>query len=81
MTDDEGGDAFLARELGEQRVDGRGAELVELAGGLVGDQEPGPVRERGAERDALLLAARQLAGVRVGAVEEPDALEELVGAR
>ena len=61
VADDERRHAFLAGELGEERVDGCGAELVELAGRLVGDQEPRPVRERRAERDALLLAARELA--------------------
>ena len=79
MADDERRDALLARELGEERVDGCGAELVELAGGLVGDQEPGPVGERGAERDPLLLSAGELAGMRVGAVAQSDALEEAVG--
>ena len=78
VADDERSDAFLARELGEERVDGCGAELVELARRLVGDQEPRPVGERRAERDALLLAARQLTGVRVRAVAQADALEELV---
>ena len=34
------------------------------------------MRDRGAERDPLLLAAGQLAGQRVGPVEEPDALEQ-----
>ena len=33
---------------------------VELAGGLVGEQEPRPVGERPRDRDPLLLAARQL---------------------
>ena len=36
---------------------------VELAGRLVGEEDLGPVRERGAERDALLLAARELGRV------------------
>ena len=56
MTDHEGRDTFLAGELREERVDGCGAELVELARGLVGDQEPRPVGKCRAERDALLLA-------------------------
>ena len=80
VADDEGRHALLARELREERVDGRGAELVELAGRLVGDQEPGPVREGRAERDPLLLAARELAGVRIGAIAQADPLEQLVRA-
>ena len=63
VADDERRHALLARELGQELVDGGGARLVELAGRLVGDQQPRPVRERGAERDPLLLAAGELARV------------------
>ena len=37
--------------------------LVEIAGRLVGDEDRGIRRERAGERDALLLAARQLRGI------------------
>ena len=62
-----------------ERVDLRRVRRVELAGRLVGDEEPRPVRERGAERDALLLAAGELARERVAPVEQADALEQRVG--
>ena len=45
--------------------------LVELAGRLVGDEQRGRVRDRGAERDALLLAARELPRSRVARSSSP----------
>ena len=61
MADDHDGAALRARELGDQRVDEPRARGVELACRLVGEQQPRPVGERGADRDALLLAAGELA--------------------
>ena len=81
VADDERGGALLARERGEQVEDGPRAVLVELARRLVGDEQRRRGRERGAERDPLLLAARELAGSRVRAVEEADPLEQLARAR
>ena len=46
----------------EQLDDLRAGGGVEVAGGLVGEQEGGPRGEGAGERDALLLAARELAG-------------------
>ncbi len=81
VADDEGGAARLAHELGDQREHVARGRRVELARRLVGDQERGPARERRAQRDPLLLAAGELARMRVAAVAEPDALEQLVRAR
>ena len=81
VADDEGGSARLAHELGDQREHVARGRRIELAGRLVRDQERGPGRKRCAERDALLLAAGELARMRVAAVAEPDALEQLVRAR
>ena len=61
VADEDGGAALVARELADQVVEQRGALGVELARRLVGEEEPRPVRERGADGDALLLAARELA--------------------
>ncbi len=80
VADDDGRRALLTRELRQQAVDDHRARGVELAGGLVGDQEPRPVGEGSAQRDALLFAAGQLAGQRSRAVVQTDALEELAGA-
>ncbi len=50
---------------------------VELGRRLVGEQDLRQVRERDGDRDALLLAARELPGPVVRAVGEPDHLEQL----
>ena len=76
MADEHRRRAGVARERADQRVDLRGVRGVELSGRLVGDEEPRPVRERGADRDALLLPARELARKRVAPVEQADALEQ-----
>ena len=72
---------MLADELAEHVVDLVGGGGVELAGRLVGEEDPRPVGERRAERDALLLAAGQLGRPTVALLAETDALEQLVGAR
>ena len=51
----------------EQRRDLLAGRLVELAGGLVGQQQPRPVGERARDRHALHLAARELRRPMVGA--------------
>src|SRR5690606_40585184 len=66
--------AHLARKAAAQRY-------VEARERLVEEQQPRPRRERACERDALLLAARQLVRVRTRASFEPDQLEELGHAR
>ena len=73
--------SVLRDELGEEREHLARRLLVEVAGRLVRDEELRPVRERGAERDPLLLAARELARQRIGAIEEADPLEQLARAR
>src|SRR3546814_6782408 len=50
--------AHQPHELVEHAVGGR---FVEIARRLVGEHEQGAVRKRARDRDALLLAARQLA--------------------
>ena len=50
---------------------------VEVAGGLVGEDHRRFGDERPGDGDALLLAARQLAGPVVGPVRQPDLLERL----
>jgi len=55
---------------------GRG---VEIAGGLVGQEQAGVERDRAGERDALLLAARELDRIVMRAAAKPDVAEQ--GAR
>ena len=61
----------------EQQVDhllpGR---AVEIPGRLVGEQHRRVVGERAGDRDALLLAARELRRVMVAAIGEPDLVEQ-----
>ena len=69
--------ADQAQELGEDDVGGR---LVEIAGGLVGEDQGGPVGERAGDGDALLLAARQFARPVGQAVGEAERTEQGFGA-
>src|SRR5919201_747335 len=48
---------------------------VEVPGRLVADEERRVVHEGTRDRDALLLAARELVGVRVHPVREPDEVQ------
>src|SRR5215218_5396097 len=50
---------------------------VELAGRLVGEEQPRPVGERAGDHDPLLLAARQLVGPMARPFGEPDEVEQL----
>ena len=59
----------LAGELDDRLVDPAGVRSVELAGRLVREQEPRAMRERGADRNALLLASGELARMGLRAVE------------
>src|SRR6185295_12949520 len=54
---------------------------VELTRRLVGDQQVRAPRERRADRDALLLSARELTGMRIAAALQADPREELVRTR
>src|SRR5206468_3453406 len=71
-------DRALAGERAEQVGDGVGGGLVELAGRLVGEDDTRLGRERPRDRDALLLAARQLRREVTRAVAEPDLFQALV---
>ena len=53
----------LAVELLEQVEDLAGGGAVEVAGRLVGDEQVGVGDDRPGDRDALLLAAGELAGI------------------
>jgi len=46
-----------AHLLDEEREDALGGRGVEVAGRLVGEEEPRPMDERACDRDALQLAA------------------------
>ena len=64
--------ADLLAQLGAHLGVERGQRLVEQEHARFDRECPG-------ERDALLLAAGQLAGIAVGMCREPDELEHLLG--
>jgi len=72
--------AALAPELLEQADDVVARALVEVAGGLVGEDHAGGPDERPRYRHALLLAAAQFRRDVPGAVGEADTLEGFGGA-
>ena len=51
---------------------------VEVAGGLVGEEDAGPMAEGAGQRHALLLASRELGRVVVAAAAEADPVQQLV---
>ncbi len=67
--------ATRGMQLVEQREQVLGGPRVEVAGRLVGEQQGGIRDQRAGNRDALLLAAGQLAGSVLDAVGEADPIE------
>ena len=55
--------------------------LVQVAAGLVGEQEVRPIDERAGDDHALLLPSRKLAGERFGAMAEADSVEQFARPR
>ena len=45
-------------QIARERENVIGGRLVEIAGGLIGEQEHGLYRQRAADRDSLLLSTR-----------------------
>ena len=80
MGDEDEGGAFDAVEVEEEVEDVRAVGGVEVAGGLVGEDDGRAQDEGAGEGDALLFAAGELDRVVVHAVGEADAGEELLGA-
>src|ERR687887_221982 len=68
-------------QLDEELVDALARRLVEVARGLVRQQQARLEDQRPCERDALLLAARKLARLVVEPVAEPDDLQHLLRLR
>jgi hypothetical protein len=59
-----------------QVEDAAGGGLVQVAGGFVGQQQPGIVDQRAGQRHALLLAAGKFAGPMVAAISRPTSLSQ-----
>ena len=65
----------LRRHGAERLEDGGRGFGIEARHGLVGQDQPGLLRQRARDRHALLLAAGELVGPRVGSVHEPHGVE------
>ena len=76
MRDEHDRDSLIVEVL-QERHDLDAAAGVEVAGGLVGEHDARFGHQRPRDRDALLLAARELVGHVPEAVAETDALEGL----
>ena len=74
---DHGRDPLVPDDRPEQQHDHVARLGVELAGRLVGEEELRAVGERPGDRDALLLAARQLVRPVLRPVRQPDDVEQL----
>src|SRR3989442_12131316 len=79
MRDHDDG-AALARPRAERLEDDGAVDVVEIASGLVGEQERRILEHRATERDTLLLAARELSGKGSRARGEAEGLQELARA-
>ena len=80
VGDEDGGVAGLVVDLAQPAAQLLAHLGVERAEGLVEQQHPRLDRERAGERDALALAAGELAGIAPGEAAELDEIEELADA-
>jgi hypothetical protein len=69
-------DPLGAIQLDEEVAEGAGRCVIQRAGGLVGQQQPGAVDQRAHDGGALRLAAGKQARTMVAPVGEPDALQQ-----
>ena len=77
MGDHHGRLAVARDGVAQEREDLRARRRVEVAGRLVGEHDGGPGDERACDRDALLLATRELCGAVPEAVSEADRGDQL----
>ena len=80
MGDEHDGAAALAIEGLQQFDDPLAGRAVEVAGGLVGEENAGLVHEGAGQRHALLLAARKLLRKMVRAIAQPHTGKQVAGA-
>ncbi len=74
VSDHQDGVSFVVK-LAEQANHGLLIRFVEIAGGLVGENQLGMVDQSASDGDALLFAAGELRGQVLDAIGEPDACE------
>ncbi len=81
VRDQDQGGAQFAIELEQQFADRFRSVVVQIAGGLVGQQQPRAVNQRAGDGDTLLLATRKLTGIVMQTVLQPHAREQRTGSR
>lgn len=79
VGDEQDGQAELLVEVAQQLEDGAGGLGVERGGRLVREEHLGVAYQGAGDADALLLAAGELAGVRLRLVGEADQVEQFEG--
>ncbi len=76
VRDHQHGHPALAIELDDELVDLIAGLRVEVAGGLVCEENTRLQHERTRERDTLLLTTRELAGTVLQTITDADAIEQ-----
>jgi len=76
MGDDDRGQALALMEVPDKAHDRLTRLPVQVAGGLVGEQEFRLVDQSPGDGDALLFSAREKAGLLAGSVREEDLVED-----
>ena len=79
MRDQHQGGAEIAVQAEQQIAHRFGRAVVQVAGGLVGQQKSRAVHQRTGNGHALLLAARELTGPVVHAIGQPHGVQHLGG--
>ena len=72
--------AVLAMQREQQINHALSRGAIQIAGGLVGQQNARPAGKRARHRHTLLLAARELRGIMAMAMSEPHRIQEFPGA-
>src|SRR5436305_3662088 len=78
MRDHDDRDAILTVQLLDEVEDLFAGLAVEIAGGLVGQKELGPIHQSACQRDALLLATRKLSGTMAKSRRQSDPFQRFV---
>ena len=79
MLDQHDGDALIAREIDQQRVERRDLAVAQAGGRLVEQQQLRLRGERAREVEHLLVPEIELLGRRVAIAHQAGALEQRVG--
>ena len=81
VGDHDDGHAELRLKFAEKREDGFAGGGVEIAGGLVGEENFGAIDERAGDGDALLLASGKFRGAVAEAMRQANAFDGFANAR